>query len=451
MKKLLFSILVAMPFIIKAQKEVVFSQNFNASTTLKDYILSSNTTAGGTSGGPIADNNTARFDSFGQFYSNLPANTVYSIDGDGLKVTKNAGSVAVATAQIKGLTYASQLIFAQFDLDVNSASAAQTSYTVIACYFGQNFPSNNNSDFSPGTDYIYQTLNIKLPTDGSVTPTNNFNFTWSSSGTSAAFSGKKTITWVVNRTSASVTYIGVDGSTKTLGSGLYHIWVGSTLVNTTSSYGPSKASNTATDFRIRVAGTWVGHVAIDNLTLGSLPTDGTGTLPVALTNFTAKAQSNAVNLTWKTATESNFSHFDVTRSADGQDFAKIGERAAQGASTYNYTDFTPAKGINYYQLISQDKDGKSEKSEVVSAKVASPDVDLNITGTSASAVDLSIYSEKGGSAKITLTNVNGQVVAKSTLVLNKGYNKASLATAYTGLLIVAATTPDGIVSKKIIK
>lgn len=174
-------------------------------------------------------------------------------------------------------------------------------------------------------------------------------------------------------------------------------------------------------------------------------------LPVKLTNFTAKTNGSSVNLNWQTATESNFSHFDVTRSTDGANFVKIGERVAKGPSTYSYTDFSPAKGYNYYQLISQDKDGKSEKSEIVTAKVAATALEVNVESSSAQAVELGISTLKGGKAKISLANISGQVIANTDATLNIGYNKVSVATTYKGVIIATVTTAEASISKKTIK
>ena len=43
-----------------------------------------------------------------------------------------------------------------------------------------------------------------------------------------------------------------------------------------------------------------------------------GTLPVNLITFTAKAENNAVAFIWKTAAETDNHHFEVERSADGK-------------------------------------------------------------------------------------------------------------------------------------
>ncbi|MEO6685357.1 MAG: PQQ-dependent sugar dehydrogenase, partial [Dyadobacter sp.] len=52
-------------------------------------------------------------------------------------------------------------------------------------------------------------------------------------------------------------------------------------------------------------------------------TGPTTPLPVKLENFTAKGNGCSIDLQWSTSFESNFSHFEVERSADGKSFYKI--------------------------------------------------------------------------------------------------------------------------------
>ena len=83
-------------------------------------------------------------------------------------------------------------------------------------------------------------------------------------------------------------------------------------------------------------------------------------LPIKLKSFLAKAGSNDVKVEWITTTEINNSKFVVERSTDGQNFLKLGEVAAKGASAYSFLDHSPTSGNNYYRLVQYDLDGKSE-------------------------------------------------------------------------------------------
>jgi hypothetical protein len=93
-----------------------------------------------------------------------------------------------------------------------------------------------------------------------------------------------------------------------------------------------------------------------------------GPLPVVLTSFTGQAGSTGNVLRWATASEANSAYFDVERSADGQEFAKIGQLAAAGttsaAHSYQFTD-AAATATSYYRLRQVDLDGTATYSPVV--------------------------------------------------------------------------------------
>ncbi|MCB2377374.1 T9SS type A sorting domain-containing protein [Hymenobacter sp. BT635] len=131
-----------------------------------------------------------------------------------------------------------------------------------------------------------------------------------------------------------------------------------------------------------------------NLDIDDLQFDSNQPLPVELLSFQASRQSNAVQLKWATASETNNDRFEVQRSADGQNFATISTVAGAGtttkATTYTANDAAPLAGTSYYRLRQVDTDGTSSFSpvRVVGAVLAvaypSPTVDqLNLPGAAA--------------------------------------------------------------------
>lgn len=107
-------------------------------------------------------------------------------------------------------------------------------------------------------------------------------------------------------------------------------------------------------------------------------------LPVSLTSFDAALVRGQSTLTWETASENNNKGFQVLRSTDGKDFAKIdfvASKAQNGNSasalSYSYVDRTAKAGINYYKLNQVDLDGKSELFEkAVSVNVSLSGADV---------------------------------------------------------------------------
>ena len=92
------------------------------------------------------------------------------------------------------------------------------------------------------------------------------------------------------------------------------------------------------------------------------------TLPVNMQSFTVKKDGTHSQLTWVTASESDNIGFDVQRSLDGRNWTNIAFVAGAGTSTtertYLYTDLTPAKGTNYYQIKQRDFNNHGTYSEV---------------------------------------------------------------------------------------
>lgn len=87
-----------------------------------------------------------------------------------------------------------------------------------------------------------------------------------------------------------------------------------------------------------------------------------GPLPITLMNFDArKLNSSAAYVYWTTSQELNSAYFDVERSTDAINFTSIGQVQAAGNSRmplqYNFTDFTPVTGMDYYRLRQVDLDG----------------------------------------------------------------------------------------------
>ncbi len=92
-------------------------------------------------------------------------------------------------------------------------------------------------------------------------------------------------------------------------------------------------------------------------------------LPVNLIAFNGIAGSTGIYLTWQTATETGFDRFEIERSIDGNNWAKLATKTSKGSTaTYDVLDEKPVNGTNYYRLKMIDKDGKYSYSKIVNIK-----------------------------------------------------------------------------------
>lgn len=98
-------------------------------------------------------------------------------------------------------------------------------------------------------------------------------------------------------------------------------------------------------------------------------------LPVELVSFSAKVNGDVVNLEWQTLSELNSLQFNVFRSSNGVDFHLVGSMDGQGttnkAHNYSMTDFSPAKGLNYYRLEQVATDLKATIIKTIVAEISS--------------------------------------------------------------------------------
>lgn len=94
-------------------------------------------------------------------------------------------------------------------------------------------------------------------------------------------------------------------------------------------------------------------------------------LPVELKEFAGFDNHCTIKLKWETATESNFSHFDIEKSYDGVNFQAISKTEAMGndgtGANYDYIDEN-IKPVNYYRLKIVDLDGAYDYSSVIVVK-----------------------------------------------------------------------------------
>jgi hypothetical protein len=92
-------------------------------------------------------------------------------------------------------------------------------------------------------------------------------------------------------------------------------------------------------------------------------------LPVNLISFTAERVGANVELNWRTAQEINNDYMAIERADHSLQFEEIGRVAGVGTTSevqnYDFTDFTPLPGANYYRLRQVDMDGTMEYHEVI--------------------------------------------------------------------------------------
>jgi Concanavalin A-like lectin/glucanases superfamily/Secretion system C-terminal sorting domain/Calcineurin-like phosphoesterase len=144
-------------------------------------------------------------------------------------------------------------------------------------------------------------------------------------------------------------------------------------------------------------------------------------LPVELVNFTAVKEQARVKLSWQTLTETNSSHFEIERSADGRLFEKTGTVTARGYSNletaYKFYDDSPLNGNNYYRLKQVDRDGRFDYSGIVNVFFGSkgnPMFRVYPNPVNRNSFNLVFSGKISGNVMITVFDESGRQVYKET-------------------------------------
>ena len=152
-----------------------------------------------------------------------------------------------------------------------------------------------------------------------------------------------------------------------------------------------------------------------------------GPLPVILSSFTGRYSNGVSILDWQTSQELNSDHFDLFKSADGEDFSLVTTIKAAGFSSviknYSYQDNSQNNGqYVYYRLKQVDIDGKYTFSSVVKLALGLNTSVAVYPNPFNNDFTVSFSANKTAPATLRLTNNTGQLVFSKTISVNKGNN-----------------------------
>lgn len=141
-------------------------------------------------------------------------------------------------------------------------------------------------------------------------------------------------------------------------------------------------------------------------------------LPVHLKEFAIKkgTQNKTTFLKWITYSESNNKGWEIQRSSQSSSWETIGwtDGAANSSEEkiYNYTDFDPQYGLNYYRLKQIDYDGKTAYSEVKNMEFHTDEISLYPNPI----VDRVYISGIAVDARFMIHDINGRIILEGKLI-----------------------------------
>jgi hypothetical protein len=175
-------------------------------------------------------------------------------------------------------------------------------------------------------------------------------------------------------------------------------------------------------------------------------------LPITLTEFNANSTSSKINLTWKTASERNNHFFEIEHSTNSISWKKIATIQGSGTSNlekrYQYSDFSPVKGTNYYRLKQVDFDGTFTYSKI--AMTQFDDAIMAIRAFPNPFSDKITFGFNGVKSNVQLFDVHGK------LLLQKETNESELLelateNLATGIYFVTVRTEENTTTLKFVK
>ena len=195
------------------------------------------------------------------------------------------------------------------------------------------------------------------------------------------------------------------------------------------------------------ATTWENANGILNLTANTFTLAGQNTeynlgfsanpLPLNLLSFSGKNTEDGNVLTWQTANETNFSHFEIQRSSPltpgggitNQKFENISEKKSDESKIYEYIDRTPPLGAGgLYRLKMIDLDGKYSYSKIIFVK---NETEFSFTIYPNPVIEnLNILAniKEAGNYQIKIMDEIGYVKSSQNSFLNTGQNQISIST-----------------------
>ena len=170
-------------------------------------------------------------------------------------------------------------------------------------------------------------------------------------------------------------------------------------------------------------------------------------LPVV--TATTTGSSNLIK--WTTIDESLFSNYTIQRSADGENFAEIGQISATGATEYQFSDAVNAT-TSYYRIVANDASGLNYFSPV--AKVEnSLDGMLAFPNPMTNDLNIVFNAAENGEATANICDIAGKILSTKTWSATQGINTTNfdISTFNTGVYLVKISINNQIFVKKLMK
>ena len=253
------SLLISLLFLLSINMQAqYFSQQFSQALTAGNVGGGTKISNTSVTSDPVYVSDPASDTQFTFLSTNNAADTI-EISGDGVMRMNRAGTGTVYIVRNTNFTGSPGALMVS--LDFNCESNNSNSSGAVQFMLGQSF-ANSNSEPSSSDKHSLFYVNTKNA------PTNAWGVNSISGSSASAFTTTETITWYVNNSSSSISYIGPDGSSNTIADDTYDLWVANTLYYDDAPANSSTAS--LNNFEIRIGG-GNGTYTVDNILIQEIP------------------------------------------------------------------------------------------------------------------------------------------------------------------------------------
>ena len=190
-----------------------------------------------------------------------------------------------------------------------------------------------------------------------------------------------------------------------------------------------------------------------------------------LVNFAAQKASSAVQLTWKTENEANYTGFALQK-LDGTQYNQLNSQQSNGSGSYSFTDHNPVSGSNTYRLQQSGITGSITYSSPVTVEYGRSGADgaisvypnpvkdvinliINQNSTSAGStsgtitINSSAPSTGSVSYGIKIMNISGAVVMSATCTDSEWHQSAVSLVPGTYIIQVVNNKDNSVVGKSL--
>ncbi len=139
-------------------------------------------------------------------------------------------------------------------------------------------------------------------------------------------------------------------------------------------------------------------------------------LPVTLSSVRAYPLDKGIQIEWSDYNEINMSGYEVEKSANGNQFIKIGSIPAKGINNsenkYSLFDASPFNGDNFYRIKANNKDGGAQYSGVVKVNITSNKTGIEVFPNPAvnKMINVQLNNVEAGKYTLSVYSAAGQLL-----------------------------------------